>query len=295
MNELRCARTVAEYLEKRSKFATDEGRAYAETFVPRADDVIIATFPKCGTTWMQQIVHGLRTKGDMDFGEITEAVPWIEMAYDLGIDLKAPQKGDFRAFKVHHRYDTVPKGARYIWVIRDPKDTALSFFNFMNGWLIEPGTISADEFVQEVFLSDYLYGSYWSYLLSWWQVKDQDNILVTSFENMKADLLAVVHGVAKFVGCSDDKEAIEIAAKQASFRFMKQHEAQFDDHLTPQRRNADLGLPPDVGATKVSTGNVGDSKSQLSSQTLELLDQRWQKMIMPVLGFKDYAALREAI
>jgi len=35
------------------------------------------TPPKCGTTWMQQIVHGLRTRGSMDFNEITRVVPFL--------------------------------------------------------------------------------------------------------------------------------------------------------------------------------------------------------------------------
>src|SRR4051812_22006220 len=39
-------------------------------FRPRADDVIIAPFAKCGTTWLQQIFHCLRTGGDMDFDDI---------------------------------------------------------------------------------------------------------------------------------------------------------------------------------------------------------------------------------
>ena len=51
---------------------------------PAAGDVLIVTSPKCGTTWVQQIVHQLRSRGSMDFEEISMVVPWIEMAHDLG-------------------------------------------------------------------------------------------------------------------------------------------------------------------------------------------------------------------
>lgn len=51
---------------------------------PRAGDILIVTSPKCGTTWVQQIVHQLRSRGSMDFEEISVVVPWIEMAFDLG-------------------------------------------------------------------------------------------------------------------------------------------------------------------------------------------------------------------
>eukprot|EP00968_Pinguiococcus_pyrenoidosus_P022004 scaffold2979_cov243-Pinguiococcus_pyrenoidosus.AAC.5 len=48
--------------------STKEGSFPA--FVPRAGDVFVVTYPKCGTTWMMQIVHGLRSGGSMDFGEV---------------------------------------------------------------------------------------------------------------------------------------------------------------------------------------------------------------------------------
>jgi len=33
-------------------------------------DIVVAPFGKSGTTWLQQIAHSLRTRGDMDFDEI---------------------------------------------------------------------------------------------------------------------------------------------------------------------------------------------------------------------------------
>ena len=50
------------------------------SFIPRASDVFIVTYPKCGTTWMTQIVHQIRSSCSMDFGEITEECPWDVMA-----------------------------------------------------------------------------------------------------------------------------------------------------------------------------------------------------------------------
>jgi hypothetical protein len=37
---------------------------------------------KEGTIWVQQICHQLRTGGDMEFEEISQVVPWIELARD---------------------------------------------------------------------------------------------------------------------------------------------------------------------------------------------------------------------
>jgi len=71
--------------------------------------VIIATYPKTGATWLQQIVHGLRSGGAIDFEEIGDVVPWIGMAHDLNDD----QGGAPRAFKSHEFLDDdLPKGCR---------------------------------------------------------------------------------------------------------------------------------------------------------------------------------------
>jgi len=47
-------------------------------FQLRDTDVLITTPPKAGTTWMQQILHQLRS-GDASFSSIDELVPWLEI------------------------------------------------------------------------------------------------------------------------------------------------------------------------------------------------------------------------
>ncbi len=190
------ARSIPELLEKLVNLKSEEGLAQAKAFIPRPDDVVIATFAKAGTTWLQQIVHVLRTGGDMDFGEITEVVPWIETAFDMGIDLEAEQRGGIRAFKSHWGWGDVPMGCRYITVFRDPLDTAVSFYHFMDGWFLASGAVSINEFAREFFLKPYFEGGYWGPLLSWWPHRNDPDVLTLAFEDMKADHPGAVRQVA---------------------------------------------------------------------------------------------------
>ena len=105
-------------------------------FQPRPADIIISPAPKSGTTWLQQIVHGLRTRGYMDFEEIGVVMPWIEIAHDMGWDLNAPQVAEPRAYKSHLSWDDVPKGGRYLCSFRDPKTAFVSSDWFMENWLV---------------------------------------------------------------------------------------------------------------------------------------------------------------
>ena len=109
---LRRPTSVPEMFERVVHMFTPQAFEHGMALVPRADDVFIAPYPKSGTTWLQQIVHQLRTGGDMDFDEITRVVPWLEAALDMGLDLDAPQRAEPRAFKTHLAWDLVPKGGR---------------------------------------------------------------------------------------------------------------------------------------------------------------------------------------
>lgn len=288
------ATTVAGVRERLGRFRTDASQEAAIAFRPRPDDVFIATYAKSGTTWMQQIVHCLRTDGDMGFSEITEAVPWIEGALDLGLDIEGPQAGRPRAFKTHLTRDAVPKGARYIWVVRDPADVAVSFFHFFEGWFFEPGSISLDEFTLEFFLGGSLSGSYWAHLLGWWQVRGDGTVLSLSFEDIKADPRSVVERVSHFIGVPASPSLVDLTVRQSSIEFMRARAGQFDDHLVREARDTACGLPPGGDSTKVRAGSSGGGDA-LSDEVSAMLDTRWRDEVLPATGFASYAQLRASL
>lgn len=289
------ATTVAEMRERFSRFVTDAGEQRALSFKPGPDDVFVATYPKCGTTWMQQIVHGLRTRGSMDFDEITAVVPWLELAFDMGIDAEAPQVAAPRAFKTHLNWTEVPKGARYIYIIRDPRDVLVSFYRFLEGWYFEPGAITLEEFALQDFISGTESGTYWKHLASWWPQRTSSNVLMLSFEDMKQDLPQTVQRVAGFIGCDLDQGLQELVVQQSSVAFMKAHETRFDDHLIRETRDEACGIPPGGSSSKVRSGNVGDHATALTDEIIAALDRQWEENITATLGHASYAALRASL
>ena len=111
-------------------------RRAVETFGPRPTDVIVATFPKTGTTLVSWVCHLLRT--DARCGErlarhvtLYEAVPWPLPSWDFGMDPNV-QGSEYapRVFKSHLRMASVYPGCRYVVTVRDPARTAASFYHF---------------------------------------------------------------------------------------------------------------------------------------------------------------------
>lgn len=129
----------------------EESSKIGLSFIPSPDDVFITTFPKCGTTWVSFILHSLRSRGNMDFCEITEVVPWTIMAHMCKQDLNGPQRYNPRLFKSHEDYNAVPKGGKYVYVVRNPPEVIVSYYEFLqNVAKMNPGDVDFREFFNEM-------------------------------------------------------------------------------------------------------------------------------------------------
>jgi aryl sulfotransferase len=101
-----------------------------ERFALRADDVIITTPAKCGTTWMQTIV-GMLLHDTTDLGApISEFAPWLDMKIRTDEEVFAIlDRQPYRRFiKTHTPLDGLPASdtVTYVCVIRHPLDVAMS-------------------------------------------------------------------------------------------------------------------------------------------------------------------------
>jgi len=137
MSELRRPSNIEELMELFSRSGASYDDDIGNTFPSDASDVFISTYAKSGTTWMQQIVHQVRSGGDDQYSDIYDVVPWLEMAKVMKTDPTVKQAGGFRAFKTHLPYDDLPKPGRYITVFRTPASVIPSFYRFLGGWYFE--------------------------------------------------------------------------------------------------------------------------------------------------------------
>jgi hypothetical protein len=290
MTEPKRATSVAELDTIFENFQTADGEAYGLSYQPDPTDIFIVTPSKCGTTWTQQIVHGLRTRGSMDFDEITRVVPWIEMAKDMGIDIHKPQAADPKAFKTHMVLEEVPKGGKYICVLRDPKDAMLSLYRFFEGWVMEKGSIPIKEFAMKYYTDD---RGYWKHVNSLWEHSQDKNVLALCYENMKADLPGTIERIARFMEIELDHELKNIVVTQSDFKFMNEHNHKFDDHIIRDTRNAACGIPMDGTTSKVKSGTVGQAKIFVPQEVMDEFDRIWKEEVTTKTGLRSYDDLRK--
>ena len=169
-------------------------------------DVLIVTFPKAGTTWTQQIVKLIRNGGEGDDKKISESVPWLEANSLYKNNITSLPKP--RAFKSHSSYKLMPCGkpnttpCKYVYVARNPKNVAVSFyFQFRRTQSIPGASIEWILFFRNFIYGNLVFGDYFDHVLSWWAHKDDKNVLFLKFEDMKKDLPTAVARIAKFIEC----------------------------------------------------------------------------------------------
>ena len=291
------ARYLEEWLELAERTARIgfKSREKLSAFTPQPTDIFISPFAKCGTTWLQQTTHGLRSRGDRDFEEITEVSPWIEMADQFGWDLQSDQSFSPRIFKSHLDYDNIPKGGKYICSFRNPLSHLLSFYRFLEGWWFEPGAVSLDEFAYETTLKEPKTSGYFFHLTTWLTQKHNPNVLLLTYESMIANFDRSLANIARFMDIELDDELIGIVKKQSSREFMLQHKSKFDEHLNAKKFEA-LGLAPMNPATsKITSGTPKSERYSISDELKEYFQSTWKATITEQHQIENYEQLVKTI
>lgn len=285
--------TLAQMDAALTRFATEAGVAKGLTYRPDPTDIFISPYSKCGTTWVSQIAHGLRSGGDMTFDEITDVVPWLELAHDMGRDVNDPQPYRPKLFKSHLPWGVIPEGGRYIVVLRDPVDAMVSLYRFFDGWMFVRGSIPLEDFAA-YYLHRMGREEYWSHASSWWAVRGRKDVLLLGYEHMTRDPGKSVAQVADFMEVFDE-DARAVAKAQASLEFMTAHERQFDDHRVRQARDLACGLPPGGEASKVASGQAGAGRAQISAATRQAYAKKWRETMGAAHGLNGYDTLLAAL
>jgi aryl sulfotransferase len=245
----------------------------------RNDDIIISTYAKSGTTWMQQIVSQMLFAGDTE-QNTQEMSPWIDFRLPpKEVKLPAVEAQAHRRFmKTHLPVEALvysPK-AKYIYIGRDGRDVLWSLYNHhlmgneamyhaINdspgrvGPALDPPTGDIREYWHTWLARDgYPYWSLWENVRSWWAIRDLPNVLFVHFDVLKKHMPEEMRRIAKFLEIPIDEAKWPMIVEHCTFDWMKEH----GEKIVP------LGGVLWKGGTKtfINKGTNGRWKDTLSAQ-----------------------------
>jgi aryl sulfotransferase len=261
-----------------------------EQFTPRADDIIISTSYKSGTTWMQNIIQHLIFQ-DLQSRPIWDFSPWLDMrlnSLDEVLGQLAAQEHR-RCIKSHLPLDGLVYFAqpKYIIVARDARDVFMSLWNHYSNYtpemyerLNDPSSRVGDLFptcpqdIRELWRwwmgrgwfewesEGYPYWSNLHHTQTWWDYRHLPNILLVHYNDLSQNLEGEIRRVAEFLNVQLPAELLPPIAHAVSFSSMKQNA----ERLVPGSEETFKGGPQ----TFINKGTNGRWREILNDDDLEL-------------------------
>lgn len=263
--------------------------SFQNHFISRESDVILATIPKSGTTWLKGLVFSIMNRKHFDVIDSKthplhhsnphDLVPFFE--YKLYSNNQIPDLSklpDPRLFATHIPFNSLMlqesiKNAspKIVYLCRNPLDTFISSWHFVNN--LRPKSLPPLQ-IEEAFKmycdGIIVFGPFWEHMLGYWNesLKHPNGVLFLKYEEMREDIVSNLKELAKFLGCpfsvEEEKEGVIMEiAKLCSFDKMKNLEVNKSGKSIKNFENKHL----------FRKGEVGDWVNYLSPSMVEQLTQ----------------------
>ncbi|XP_028717834.1 bile salt sulfotransferase 1-like [Peromyscus leucopus] len=243
-------------------------------FVIRDEDTVILTYPKSGTNWLIEIVCLIQTKGDPNWIQsmpIWDRSPWIENqnGYPLLINKEGP-----RLITSHLPFHLFPKSffsskAKIIYVIRNPRDVLVSGYFFWSKTKFVKIPESLTTYFEWFIKGNVAYGSWFEHTRAWLSMRERDNFLLLSYEDIKKDTKSTIKKICDFLGKKLEADELDMVLKYSSFQAMKENKMSNFSIITED-------LAPN-GLVLLRKGKTGDWKNHFTVAQAEAFDKIFQE------------------
>lgn len=213
-------------------------------------DIVVADPFKAGTTWTQRILQQILSNGEEHDAGLSDTSPWLDSSWGNHaemLDVLNEQRaaGSRRVIKSHLPADALPIApeARYVFVGRNGKDLGISFHNYLDNfsestmdeinrihaeWSGDPTPLVIPGDMQQFFdlwleTNGYQCCDLLDIMASWWKLKDEPNVLLVHYTNLRDDLPGQIARIAKFLAVDPDSLRMDAIVKHCSFDYMSGH------------------------------------------------------------------------
>ncbi|XP_075948335.1 cytosolic sulfotransferase 3-like [Anarhichas minor] len=270
-----------------------------QNFQARPDDILLATYPKSGTTWMSYILDLLYFGQTLP--EREKSIPLYSRVFNLEIAFPSLEQGPSRPIvygtdqvdnlstspriiRTHLPVQFLPKSfleqnCKIVYVARNAKDSVVSYFHFegMTSLHPEPGDWSS--YLQRFMEEKMVFGSWYDHVTGWWEKKQTyPNLHYVFYEDLVEDCGREIDNLCCFLGLSPSSEEKEMITRRVQFDDMKKNDLV---------NHSKFKLMDFKKSSFIRKGKVGDWKNHFTVAQSEQFDEDYkQKMKNPTLQFR---------
>ncbi|KAG8181897.1 hypothetical protein JTE90_026056 [Oedothorax gibbosus] len=241
-----------------------------QNFICKEDDVIVVSFPKAGTTWLQEIIYCVLNGIDASQHQsLEDRFPYLEFIYP-GLASIEKMEGQ-RLIKTHLPLSILPedihkKKPKIFYIMRNPKDVAVSYYHFVRMMTITDYTASFDNFFEDFISDKVAYGPFWKHYTEVWPHRNDPNVLLLYYEDLHKDIHGSIKRIADFLNKDLSEEEINQIADHCSFHNMSKNPNVNYQHWD------DLGIRKTNESRFMRKGQIGDWKNYFSEEKNTLMD-----------------------
>ncbi|CAN6196331.1 unnamed protein product [Urochloa humidicola] len=185
-------------------------------FAPRPSDVVVASLPKCGTTWVISLAFTTAARrahppgaADHPLRRLNphQCLPFLEGLFAGDREGKLDALPSPRLMNTHMPLAVIPgavpaaagDGCRVVYVCREPKAMVVSTWHYFRRVYPE---LSLAEVVDIACDGTVLYGPFWDHILGYWHAAAAapEKVLFLRYEELLCDPDEGVRRLARFLG-----------------------------------------------------------------------------------------------
>jgi Sulfotransferase domain len=161
------------------------------------DDVFITSFPRSGNTWTRFLIGNLiHQESPVTFNNVESRIPEIYGNSDQAMR-RLPRP---RMLKSHESFDA--RYARVIYVVRDPRDVAVSKYHYNIATGTHPAGYPIEDFVPRFIAGEFhsMWGTWADHVMSWLSLRTNGTgFLLVKYEDLKLETKTTLERIAAFL------------------------------------------------------------------------------------------------
>ena len=237
------------------------------------DDLFLVSYPKSGNTWTRFLIANLvYPEKNPDFANINALLPDVEGMWKRDLERAARP----RILKSHQYFD--PRYPKVVYIVRDPRDVALSEYYFDIKRRAIPDDFPVPQFVSRFVRGElnHPYGTWGENVSTWFYARRGDpRFLLVTYEGLQSQPMEEMERIARFMNISPDPERLAFAIERSSADRMRELEKK-QGHLWSSTKQTRQDKP------FVRSAKSGGWKAELPESSVAEIESAWGSLMREI-------------